>query len=154
MRRESSHHTSQWDRAHFLNDVPGNAGDGSARSAGHGGLSLRNFVDRLSELNVLCPVFASDLRAGSPCREPFPACLLARRSLRADGPRPLASPTGWPRARATPYPCASPCINVACSLEEAGHNNMALVPAAKPRELHNKSNGLFTPLPPLFNTWV
>ena len=61
MRRESSHHTAQRDRAHFLNDVPGNAGDGSARSAGHGGLSLRNFVDRLSELNVVCPVLACPL---------------------------------------------------------------------------------------------
>ena len=58
MRRESSHHTAQWDRALFLDDVPGNAGDGSASSTGHGGLSLRNFVDRLSELNVVCPVLA------------------------------------------------------------------------------------------------
>ena len=61
MRRESSDHTAQWDRAHFLDNVPGNAGDGSARSAGHGGLLLRNFVDRLSELNVVCPVLACPL---------------------------------------------------------------------------------------------
>ena len=41
-------------------------GDGSARSAGHGGLSLRNFVDRLSELNVVCPVLAFSIGSIDP----------------------------------------------------------------------------------------
>ena len=67
----------------------GMQGDGSARTAGHGGLSLRNFVDRLSELNVVCPVLASDFRAGSACHEPLPACLLARHGPRGSIHAPL-----------------------------------------------------------------